>query len=88
LIYREFTRATDIGPYLPFTTKLVPLVLTKGLELLVTVRDGVAATVVAKRVLKNKDTQGRKFMAALMHTSDDLVEGEGEKWEIVPLDYM
>ena len=64
MIYWEFTRPREMDPYLPFTTKPEPLVLTKGLELLpASVRDGVlVAAAEAKRVLKNKDTQERRFM--------------------------
>jgi hypothetical protein len=63
---------------LPFTTKPGPLVLTKELEaLLMVVRDGIAATVEAQRILKNSDTQGRNFM--VVHTSRNPITGEGEK---------
>jgi hypothetical protein len=71
------SRPTEIDPYLPFTTKPGPLVLTKGLEaLLSVVCDGMAATAEAQRMLKNRDTQGRKFMVALVHTRDDLMRSE------------
>jgi hypothetical protein len=53
-------------------------VLTKELEALLTVvRDGIAATVEAQRILKNSDTQGRNFM--VVHTSRNPITGEGEK---------
>jgi len=53
-------------------------VLTKELEALLTVvRDGIAATAEAQRMLKNSDTQGRNFM--VVHTSGNPIAGEGEK---------
>ena len=56
--------------------------LTKGLEaLLSVVGDGMAATVEAQRMLKNNDTQGRKFMVALIPTRGDPIVNERRETE-------
>jgi hypothetical protein len=52
-------------------------VLTKGLEaLLSVVRDGMAATADAQRMLKNSDTQGKNFMVVLIHTRGNPITNE------------